>query len=75
MYGSMLMSFTQPFTNQVGSGVEALKKMTTTLEHDLKNLFAYFGENPDSPEALKSEDFFAMICSFSSSLQASRFLV
>jgi diaphanous 1 len=46
--------------------------MTTTLENDLKSLLSYFGENPDSPEAPKSEDFFAMICSFSSSLQASR---
>jgi diaphanous 1 len=59
----------QPFLNQVSPGVQALKKMTTTLEHDLKNLLVYFGENPDSPEAPKSEDFFAMICSFSSSLQ------
>jgi diaphanous 1 len=54
---------------QVSPSVEALKKMTITLENDLKALLSYFGENPDSPEAPKSEDFFAMICSFSSSLQ------
>jgi diaphanous 1 len=55
----------------VGPGVEAMKNMTATLERDLKSLLAYFGEAPDSPEAPKPEEFFAMICSFSSSLQVS----
>jgi diaphanous 1 len=54
---------------QVGSGVEALKKMTSTLENDLRALLVYFGEHAEGPDALKPEDFFSMICSFSSSLQ------
>ena len=59
----------QPFALQVGPAVDALKKMATALEQDLRSLLAYYGENPDSPEAPKPEEFFAMICSFSSSLQ------
>lgn len=50
-------------------GVEALKTMAVTVEAGLRSLLAYYGENPDSPEAPKSEDFFGLILSFSSSLQ------
>lgn len=59
----------QPFALQVGQAVDAMKNMANALDKDLKALLAYFGENPDSPEAPKPEEFFAMICSFSSSLQ------
>lgn len=45
--------------------------MGSTLEGELRALLAYYGENPDSPDAPKPEDFFALITSFSSSLQAS----
>ncbi|KAJ4496810.1 formin homology 2 domain-containing protein [Lentinula lateritia] len=59
----------QPFISQVSPGVEALKTMAVTVEAGLRSLLAYYGENPDSPEAPKSEDFFGLILSFSSSLQ------
>ncbi|KAJ3876959.1 formin homology 2 domain-containing protein [Lentinula edodes] len=59
----------QPFISHVSPGVEALKTMAVTVEAGLRSLLAYYGENPDSPEAPKSEDFFGLILSFSSSLQ------
>jgi diaphanous 1 len=43
--------------------------MSASLESELHSMLAFFGENPDSPEAPKSEDFFGLILSFSSSLQ------
>lgn len=43
--------------------------MSNSLEAELKSMLAFFGENPDSPEAPKPEDFFGMILTFSSSLQ------
>lgn len=43
--------------------------MGTALSKELRSLLTYFGENPDSPEAPKLEDFFGLIASFSSSLQ------
>jgi diaphanous 1 len=49
--------------------VNALKKMSAALEGDLQSMLRYFGETPESPEAPKYEDFFSMICSFSSALQ------
>jgi diaphanous 1 len=58
---------------QVAPAVDALKKMAAALENDLKSLLTYFGENPSSPEAPKPEDFFALVCSFSSSLQVCTF--
>ena len=44
--------------------------MGSALEAELRSLLAYFGENPDSPDTPKPEDFFGLIASFSSSLQA-----
>jgi diaphanous 1 len=43
--------------------------MEAALRKELNSLLAYYGENPDSPEAPKPEDFFGLIASFSSSLQ------
>jgi diaphanous 1 len=43
--------------------------MGMAIDKELKGLLAYYGENPDSPEAPKPEDFFGLIASFSSSLQ------
>lgn len=43
--------------------------MVNSLDSELKSLFAFYGEVPDSPEAPKAEDFFGLILSFSSSLQ------
>lgn len=43
--------------------------MSTTVDKELKSLLSYYGENPESPEAPKPEDFFGLVASFSSSLQ------
>jgi len=59
----------QPFSLTVAKSVDALKNLTAVVETDLRALFSYYGENLDSPEGPKSDDFFGMICSFSSSLQ------
>jgi hypothetical protein len=55
---------------EVSPSVDALKNMGTALEGELRSLLAYYGENPDSPDAPKPEDFFGLVASFSSSLQA-----
>jgi len=59
----------QHFIAQVSGSVEALREMTASVENDLNSLFSYYGESYDSPDSLKAEDLFGMICSFSSSLQ------
>ncbi|KAG6373818.1 hypothetical protein JVT61DRAFT_5963 [Boletus reticuloceps] len=59
----------QHFIVQVSDSVEALKKLTASVENDLRSVFSYYGESFDSPDSLKPEEFFGMICSFSSSLQ------
>lgn len=59
----------QPFTLEVAQSVDALNKMAALIEIDLRALFSYYGEDLDSPEGPKPDDFFGMICSFSSSLQ------
>ena len=45
--------------------------MSASLDAELKALLAFYGETADGPEATKPEEFFGMILSFSSSLQAS----
>ena len=59
----------KPFVKQVSNSVDALTKMATSLDAELKSMLAFFGENPESPDAPKPEDFFGMILTFSSSLQ------
>ncbi len=54
---------------EVEESIVALKNMGQSLEGDLHSLLAYYGENPDTPDAPKPEDFFGLILSFSSSLQ------
>jgi len=49
--------------------VGALKNMSNAVESELSSLLTYYGEDPDSPETPKPEDFFGLIVSFSSSLQ------
>jgi diaphanous 1 len=49
--------------------VDALKKMGTSLESEVRSLLVYYGERHDSPEGNKPEDFFSLILSFSSALQ------
>lgn len=57
------------FMTQVTPAVDALKNMGSSIEADLRSLLVFYGENPDSAEAPKPEDFFSLILSFSSSLQ------
>ena len=62
----------QAFVDEVAPSVEALKNMSVAVEEELRSLLLYFGEQPDSPDTCKPEDFFALIQSFSSSLQVSK---
>ncbi|KAJ2931595.1 hypothetical protein H1R20_g5535, partial [Candolleomyces eurysporus] len=57
------------FVVQTSPAVEALKNMGSTVEADLRSLLAFYGENPDAPDAPKPEDFFNLILMFSSALQ------
>lgn len=59
----------RPYVEQVGPIVGALKNMGIAIEVELKALLKYYGEDPNSPEAPKPEDFFGLVASFSSSLQ------
>ncbi|KAH7887379.1 hypothetical protein F5I97DRAFT_1925836 [Phlebopus sp. FC_14] len=59
----------QPFLVRISGQVHALKDLTASVENDLRSLFIYYGESFDSPEGPKPDEFFGMICSFSSSLQ------
>jgi len=59
----------QTFIAQVSPNVDALKNMGNMIEGELRSLLTYYGENPDSSDAPKPEDFFGLIASFSSSLQ------
>ena len=53
----------------MNSVVDSLKNMATSLDNELRSLLAFYGEQPDSPEAPKPEDFFGLVLSFSSALQ------
>ena len=66
-----LTEYCQPFLINERVTVNAVSKLGAALEADLRNLLIYYGETPDSPDSPKSEDFFALILSFSSSLQVS----
>ncbi|KAI9467190.1 hypothetical protein BJY52DRAFT_1236932 [Lactarius psammicola] len=59
----------EPFILRERVTIDAVSKLGSALEADLKNLLVYYGETPDSPDSPKPEDFFALILSFSSSLQ------
>lgn len=63
----------KPFIFQETPTVDALKNMGGALSKELRSLLVYYGENPDSPDAPKPEDFFNLIASFSSSLQVCKF--
>lgn len=43
--------------------------MGVSLDTELRSLLAYYGEMSNKPDALKPEDFFGLILTFSSSLQ------
>lgn len=62
-------SSVQPFLRQVAESVGALNNMASALGSQLDSLLVFFGENPNSPEAPKPEDFFGLILTFSTSLQ------
>jgi diaphanous 1 len=65
----------QDFIRNARGEVDSLKQAGTALSNELKAVLSYFGESvhdPSSSEAgLKPEDFFALIVTFSSSLQVS----
>ena len=54
----------QPFVRDVDNSITALRNMGQSLDTELKSLLIYYGENPDSPEAPKPEDFFNLIVPF-----------
>ena len=49
--------------------------MGLSLESELRFLLAYYGETASGPDALKPEDFFNLVLSFSSSLQVTSSLI
>jgi len=59
----------QPFVARVSSSVNALQNMAASLGRELHSLLQFYGENPDTPEAPKPEDFFGLVLTFSLSLQ------
>ena len=67
-----LTEFCKPFLIKERVTVDAVSKLGAALEAELRNLLIFYGETPDSPDSPKPEDFFALILSFSSSLQVSR---
>jgi len=58
----------EPFVSQAGPMVDALRNMCKTVENDLHSLLQYYGENPESFESTKPEDFFALVMAFSTAL-------
>lgn len=67
--GDRFIVVMQPFISQVTPSVNALKSMVNVVERELRSLLLYYGENPDSSDAPKYEDFFALVVTFSSNLQ------
>ncbi|KAJ3522423.1 hypothetical protein NMY22_g11895 [Coprinellus aureogranulatus] len=51
------VSVMQSFVGQVAPAVGALKNMGVAVETDLRSLLLFYGENPDTPEGPKPEDF------------------
>ncbi|KAJ7490264.1 hypothetical protein B0H11DRAFT_2009814 [Mycena galericulata] len=58
----------KPFAAEFGPNVAALKNMGNLVDGELRSLMAYYGEDPDLPDATP-ENFFKLILKFSSSLQ------
>ncbi|KAK7695397.1 hypothetical protein QCA50_000033 [Cerrena zonata] len=69
-HGDHFLQVMQPFVKEAESSVTALNHMMDSLDSELKSLLAFYGEVSEGPEASKPEDFFGLILSFSSSLQA-----
>jgi len=67
--GDRFVYVMQPFVVASTPTVEAIKKMSASLSDELKALLSFYGEVAEGPDATKPEDFFAMILSFSSSIQ------
>jgi hypothetical protein len=65
-----LTEYYQPFLINERVIVNTMSILGAALEADLRNLLICYGETPDSADSPNSEDFFALIPSFSS-LQAS----
>jgi len=69
--GDRFIFVMKPFLKDAYRNVDALKNMASALESELRLLFLYYGESTETAEAIKAEDFFGMILSFSTSLQKS----
>lgn len=67
----LLIFCSQPFVVEASPSIAALKNMVTALDGELSSLLAYYGEDPDSPEPSKLEEFFKLVLDFSSALQVS----
>ncbi|KAG8810123.1 hypothetical protein FRC17_003080, partial [Serendipita sp. 399] len=59
----------EPFVFRMQPGLDALKSSSDALDAELKEMLSYFGEATDNADAIKPEDFFNLILSFSSALQ------
>jgi hypothetical protein len=59
----------KPFVHTAGSQVEALTKMANSVDTSLKGVLEYFGESSVGTDAMKPEDLFGTIASFSAVLQ------
>lgn len=66
---AILNMLCQSFIAQVSPNVDSLMKMGNMIEEELRSLLIYYGEDPDSPDAPKPEEFFGLVASFSSTLQ------
>ncbi|THH15446.1 hypothetical protein EUX98_g9464 [Antrodiella citrinella] len=67
--GDRFVVVMQPFAVASTPTVDAIKKMSKSLDDELKALLSFYGEVAEGPDATKPEEFFAMILSFSSSIQ------
>lgn len=65
-----LLIWEQPFVAQVTPSVQALQNMGNRVDQELRDLLVYFGEqNTEGTDAMKPEDFFGLILSFSTAIQ------
>ncbi|EIW76318.1 hypothetical protein CONPUDRAFT_139713 [Coniophora puteana RWD-64-598 SS2] len=67
--GDQFVAIMQPFVERQSTSIDALKKMMDAVEGDLRSLLAYYGESGDPSDGIKPEDFFGIVCSFSTTLQ------
>ena len=67
--GDLFVHVMEPFIAQARPTVDNLKISGQALDSELKSLMAYYGESTEGSDAMKPEDFFGVIMTFSSTLQ------